>query len=518
MVHLLYQARSVLPGLWAQRWHGLAAAAAVGVLAVGAIALIPDKYEASARMFVDTQSILKPLMTGMTVQPNVEQQMSMMGRTLISRPNVERAAHEAGMDREPIGADAREKLIETLMRDIQFRTAGRENLYAISYRGKDPAETLKLIESLLAIFAQTKDSAKVRDNEQARAFIDSQIEIYERRLQDAENALKDFKVRNITVMPNLAQDYVARSNDAQRELGTARLELRQAENSREALVKRLADEPATFVSADTAAAGQARAPTEIDLRIESTRKRLDDLLTRFTEEHPDVVGTRRVLDQQLAERAAAEKAKPAGANAPGTVVVPNKLYQDIKLQLATTEATIASLRAKVAEAERRLQAARDASLTIPKVEAEFAQLNRDYDVNKKNYEALLARRESAQLSGSLATSPGVGEFRTVDPPRVSPRPVWPNRPLLFLAALVLSLSAGVAFAWLRERMRPTFRDAWSLQQETGLVPIGVVSLALGRGARQAERRDATLFGTFAALYLLLIVGAAAFSSLRHLIP
>lgn len=514
MLRVIQQTRSLLPGLWAQRWYGLAAAGATAVVTVAIATLIPDKYEASARIFVDTQSILKPLMTGMTVQPNVEQQLAMMGRTLISHPNVERASKEAGLDPGNLSDIEREKLTETLIKEIQFRTAGRENLYSISYRGMSPEKSLKLIESLLAIFVQTKDSAKIRDNEQAMKFIDDQIAIYEKRLLDTESALKDFKVRNLNVMPNLAQDYVARASEAQRDMSAARLELRQAENARNALGRQLADVPATYVATDGSQAAANRPPSEIDLRVDAQRKRLDELLTRFTDEHPDVVVTRRQLDQLVAERA---RGGAAASLPPGVSLVPNKLYQDLKLQLAQTEASVASLQAKVADAERRMQAARDASASIPKVEAEYAQLNRDYDVNKKNYEQLLARRESAQLSGSLSTSPGVGEYRTIDPPRVTPQPVSPNRVLLMMVALAASIAAGLGVAYLRERMGPTFRAAWTLREETGIEPIGVIALTRGSAALARERQDAWTFGMASMMFLLLMLGIAAFFSLRHLL-
>jgi hypothetical protein len=57
---------------------------------------------------------------------------------------------------------------------------------------------------------------------------------------------------------------------------------------------------------------------------------------------------------------------------------------------------------------------------MPQIEAEFAQLNRDYEINKKNYEQLVQRRESANMGSEINNSVGV-DFRLIDPPRVSPQ-------------------------------------------------------------------------------------------------
>src|ERR1041384_7997629 len=85
-------------GMWKFRWPGLLVAWVVAIVGVAMVMRIPDQYEASARIFVDTQSILKPLMSGLTVQPNVEQQVVMLSRTLISRPNVEKLVRMADLD------------------------------------------------------------------------------------------------------------------------------------------------------------------------------------------------------------------------------------------------------------------------------------------------------------------------------------------------------------------------------------------------------------------------------------
>src|SRR5574343_762928 len=114
--------------------------------------------------------------------------------------------------------------------------------------------------------------------------------------------------------------------------------------------------------------------------------------------------------------------------------------------------------------------------SAPQIEAEFVQLNRDYDVHKKNYEQFVSRRESAELSGDLDSTGSVADFRLIDPPRASNTPVAPNRMLLFPGGLVVALAAGLFVAFAASQIRPVFFDAKTLRDATGLQVLGTVSL------------------------------------------
>lgn len=157
--------------------------------------------------------------------------------------------------------------------------------------------------------------------------------------------------------------------------------------------------------------------------------------------------------------------------------------------LATSEVQVAALRARVSEYQSRLVQAREASRQAPKIEAEAAQLNRDYAIVKKNYEDLVARRQSAVLSGDLDLAAGVADFRLIDPPRVSPRPVSPNRLLLLPLALLAALVAGLATALVASQLRPVYNDAHELRVKTGLPLLGVVSMVLSDGQLKLERSN-----------------------------
>ena len=98
MQELLQQLSSILRGMWKYRRVGVAVAWVVALAGAVGVVLMPDRFEASARVYVDTQTILRPLMAGLAVQPNMDQQVSMLSRTLISRPNVEKLIRMADND------------------------------------------------------------------------------------------------------------------------------------------------------------------------------------------------------------------------------------------------------------------------------------------------------------------------------------------------------------------------------------------------------------------------------------
>ncbi len=521
MDELLRQAGAILRAMWRHRWLGLGVAWLVGVLGAAVLMKVPDKYEASARIFVDTQSILQPLMAGLAVQPNIEQQVTMLSRTLISRPNVERLVRMADLDLKINSKSDQDELVDRLMKALEIKSAGRDNLYTLSYRDPEPEQAKRVVQSLVSIFVESSLGDKRKDSTSAKQFIDEQVKSYEKKLEEAETRLKDFKLRNIELQMGEGKDLTQRISEVSQQLAKARLELREAENSRDSLRRQINSEEPTLLP-DTPGSESTVSVPDIDGRIEAQKRNLDALLQRFTEQHPDVVGTRRVIKeleeqkrQEIAARRKAAAANPAAVSSTNA----NPAYQQMKVSLAEAEATVASLQARVAGYDSQYRRALEVMKTAPQLEAEFAQLNRDYDVNKKNYESLVGRRESASMTGELEATGGVADFRLIDPPRASTTPVAPNRLLLLPGVLLLSLVVGVAASFIASQLRPVFFDGRLLREVTGLPLLGSVSLLRNHAAMQLDRRRTKQFlagflgliGAFASgvLALALISGRLA---------
>ena len=152
----------------------------------------------------------------------------------------------------------------------------------------------------------------------------------------------------------------------------------------------------------------------------------------------------------------------------------------------------------------------------PQLEAELSQLNRDYEIQRKNYEQLVTRRESAVLTGNLDSAVGGADFRLIDPPRASSKPVAPNRAILLPLGLLLAIAGGFLAAFAASQVRPVFFDGKSLRDVTGLPVLGIVSL-LPNEARNVQDR-ASLTGFLlggAALVIVYAIGTAALTYLSR---
>jgi polysaccharide chain length determinant protein (PEP-CTERM system associated) len=438
-------------------------------------------------------------MAGLTVQPNVEQQIGMLSRTLISRPNLEKLIRMADLDLRNAGRNDQEALLQKLSEGIRISTAGGLNLYTMSYRDNDSEKAKRVIQSMVSIFVESGLGTSRKDTDAAKTFLNEQIKTFEAKLEEAEARMKEFQLRNIGLQTADGKDAASRLTEANAQLQTAQLQLREAEFARDAAKQQIEIEKQSGNSVAVQSLLQDTsaniATPELDARISELRRSLDALLQRFTEQHPDVATTRRLIKdleeqrkREVAElKQAAATQAAAAARSGGAGISSTPTLQEMTRVLAGAEVQVAALRARVAEFSARAAAAREALKSAPQIEAEAAQLNRDYAITKKNYEDLVARRQSAVMSGELDVASGVAEFRLIDPPRVAPKPVSPNRMLLLPGVLVLSIGAGLFFAFAAAQLRPTFSAGEDLRKLTGLPLLGVVTLLRTEDDRRRER-------------------------------
>jgi polysaccharide chain length determinant protein (PEP-CTERM system associated) len=481
------------------RWYAIVITWTVALIGWAVVLRLPNQYDASARVYVDTQSILKPLMSGMTTMPNLEQQVTFMRRTLLSRPNVESVMRMVDLDVTAKDTKEHEKLVTQLMSQIKIEGTERDDIYTITYTAENAKLGKDVVQSLLTIFMEGSFSGKKQDSEKAVQFIDEQIKNYEQKLASAENSLKEFKIKNMGMLPREGGggDYGSQLVQATDQLSQARLELAEAEQARNAIRRQINGEPA---KPGTETIDPGVLDPDLEMRISTVQKNLDSLRMQYTEQHPDIVAGRHLLEQLLAQKAEQSKNKKRNID-PGAGYSP--MLQQLNVSLSQAEARAASMRARVSEYESRVARLRSQGTQAPEVEAQLAQLNRDYQVNRENYQKLVERRESARLSGDLSSATDMLTFRVIDPPTVPHQPSGPNRVRLFSLVFAGALVAGLAAAFLMSQVRPTFMSQHTLREVTGVQVLGSIGMNWTPGQTVKRKRRLVALG----ISILFLFGA-----------
>ena len=495
MEHLIEQLISALRGVVRWRWIACVVAWVVALAGWSWVYVQPDVYRSYARIYVDTATLLNPLLSGLTVRPNTEAQVRLMAGTLLSRPNVEEVIRRADLDHSVNSEPAMQRLVTEVAGNLSLASSGGGNLYHLSYTAEDPKLAARVVRETVNLFMERGLGNTARDLKKSQDFIDAQLRSYQARLVEIEKRVEQFRREHVGMLGREGEDYYARREAARAELESTQLKLQEAREARDAY-RRQAEgaEPLLLFPKS----GGARVDPETAQRILALEKQLDALRLRYTDEHPDVVATIRLIEELKARKATLpESSDPeSGSSGAGSAYA-----EQMAVALAEADSRVAALETRVAAYTARYKAMADAVDRVPEIEREYAALLRDHAVLKSNYDSLLATREKASISQEVEDKTTAVEFRIIDPPTVPVDPAAPNRLLLSTAVLLLGIAAGAAVAFLLSQIRPTVDSVRILEELTGRSELVTISDHPTETSRRARRRSILSF-SFTAVALI----------------
>lgn len=471
---------------WRRRALALAVAWVVGIMGWVTVSIMPDNYQSSAILHVDTANVLQPLLGGLTIDLDYQSEVDLMQRTLLSRPNLEKVLRDTDLDLTAQSEAELEALIQGLNSRIRVSRQGAD-LFAIKYENSDPQLAHDVVQSLLNIFVESNLGQSRGDLDTARRFIDDQIAAYEQRISASERRIADFQQKNLGMIRAQGDQQTA-YDSAKARLETLEGQLRDAELRRTTLARELKTIPRFTGTATTSSFG-AGPPTNTAVQILQAQQTLDTLLARYTDKHPDVIVAKRQLEnlheqqrQEVEAMAAyaAESSATADPDDPQTQDsgVSNPLYVQLKIQLVDQEAQVATLKERVEKARETVEEARAKAGVSLELEVQLARLNRDHDILMNSYNQLLASRETEQISRARDDQAESVRFRVMEPPTVPSVPAGPNR-LLFLALVfVVSLASGFGLAVLLSLSSESFSSLAELRAAIGVPVLGTISTAV----------------------------------------
>lgn len=497
MQELITQIFAYLHGMWRYRWSALLVVWIVALLGWAAVYALPNKYSVKAVVYVDTSSELKPLLKGLAVETDTQDEIIVMTRMLLNRENLLYVARESDMDLEVDTPEEKDRLVAELSNAISIDGArggarrSRNNVYEISYQNRSADRAYLVVSNLLNSMIEGTLKSTRTDTATAQKFLNQQIDLYEERLSKAEQKLANFKKENVGYMPNERGNFYTRLQRAEDSVNETASALRLAERRYAELQRQIKGE-SPILDSDSYQSENMR-------KMRLYQEQLDLLLNQYTDRHPDVRTLQSLIDEL--------KAAPETRAADGLTGDSNEskefnpVYQEVKIELSKASVEIEILKAQLKEHQDAVAKLREAIDIIPEVEAKLTKLNRDYDVTKQKYLEIVERRESAQLSQSADRSSSDIDFRIIEPPIVPAEPSSPKRTLLLAGVFMVSLGAGLAWSYLRYILQPTFINLNQLMSATGRPVLGSVSLYKSPKLKMRRRLQLSTYFLAATMFL-----------------
>jgi polysaccharide chain length determinant protein (PEP-CTERM system associated) len=500
-------------GIWRFRWTAMLVAWIVCLIGWLLVLAAPDTYSAWAQVHIDPSTRLSQITQTIGPESNVVAEAEAVREALVGSPQLDKVARAAIPGYAMASPEQQQRMVERLRKRVGVESnevgprSQPADLYTITYTDRSQLTAYRVVDQLLQQFLANLRGGTQEAAKQAQQFLKQQINECKGRLQHLEARLADFKKRNTGLLPGATGDYVTRLQAAKDQLDKLTSALRVAEQKRDAIHQQLSGEAAANLAAD----------------IREWEAKLRDLRQRFTDAHPDVIAARRTLEELRArqqEEIAAVKRGDAAATAAtcGGANTANPEHQGICSQLSQAEVDVSLAKGQVDAQNAKIAELNKMIDTAPQVEAEYAELNRDYETTRSEYNNLVDRLNRATLSDEAEASGGAVRFTVIQPPTGSAMPVSPDRPRLILVVLLSGLAVGAGVAYLMNELRPVFYSGRQLGEIISLPVLGIVSMTgIERHLSQERRALWAYSAATAALVLVAVVALVVQSPTSHFI-
>jgi len=496
-----------LKGIWLKRRYIIIATWIICPIGWYFVAAMPNIYKSEARVYVDTQSLLRPLLKGLTVETNPNTQIRLMVKTLLSRPNLERISRMTDLDVQASNPEEYEVLIKNLKDNIKISGVGRENIYTLSIEDRDPEMAKNIVGSALTVFIENTLGETRSDSDSAQKFLKTQIKDYEDRLSASEARLTSFKQKYSGILLNEYGGYYNKLNTNKELLKATELDILENKTRLDSAKKQLSQSVASDDKANNKIKSDSSIQTTYDDRITELEVQLDTLNLRYTDRHPDVVEVTRNL-AHLNKLRSEEIEKYLSQNNENTGglqrLSANPVIQGVQIQVNQLENLIASLNVRADDYRQRIIELENRVHTLPEIEAELVALNRGYEITKKKYEELLSRQETAQLAQQADETTDKIQFRVIDPPRKATKPSGPKRFILFGVVTIFGFGVGIGLSLLMSQLNPVATSTTQLSKITGVPVFGVISANENLGLHKWHQKKTFIFIASNALLVCLL--------------
>jgi polysaccharide chain length determinant protein (PEP-CTERM system associated) len=237
------------------------------------------------------------------------------------------------------------------------------------------------------------------------------------------------------------------------------------------------------------------------------QSQLEDLRSKYTNAYPGIVAAEQRLNSLMKQRVARDSvALGVQGTSPEAAVSIIESRQNLNLELSRERGEVGALRVRVNGLSNQVARMKKNVDVMPRVEAQLAQLDRDYGVIKQTYEGLVQRREATALSHQADTSSSDFQFQVIESPVVPTLPVSPDRFKLVIAVFIMALGAGIMLAIVLSQMKEYIASTSKLKEIVNFPVYGSITEIISVKDRSRSRRRMALLSVFWSMLLMVFAG------------
>jgi succinoglycan biosynthesis transport protein ExoP len=551
--------RERLRGYWRLRLMFFIVSGTCAALTIIMAVMWPPTYRTGATILIEQQEIPQELVRS-AISSFADQRVQVISQRVMTTQNLMTLIERYNLYPDLRESKPREVLLQKMRTDISLKMISADVIdprsgrptqatiaFTISYQNRSPDLTLKVANELTTLFLNENLASRTQMAEQTTAFFSEEAAKQEARIAELDRKLAEYKQKHQNSLPELAQLNVQVSDRTELELHDAENRIAALDSQMVMLRAQLAQlNPTSQVYSDT---GQR--VMGVDDRLKLLKSELAGYKARYAPGHPDIVNTEREiaglekeakehddtsdiarqlseakaqlsrtrekyapdhpdvvrlshlvgeLEKELAAQPAAGAAQKAQAHADNPVYIQVKGQLDaLSVERQSAESKRDELRAKLDDYERRLAQA-------PAVERDYRELARDLENAQLKYQQIRAKQGDVQVSENLETERKGERFTMIEPPLPPEKPVTPNRMLIMVTGLVLSLGLGLGAAVIKDSLDPSVRGFGDIRHLLSVPPLAAIPTIVTAAEQRARKLRARY--SWAGSIAILIAGVS----------
>ena len=464
---------------------------------------LPKIYQSSTLILVQPQRVPENYVQSL-VSRDIGDRINSMSQQILSRTNLERIIKDLKLFEGPEYNkmfmedkiyDLRKRIEVEVISDRQRQT----DAFTISFKGKEPEKVMNVVNTLSSYFID--ENLKMRESQAigTSVFLEDELSTMRIRLEKVEESLKEYRKTYMGELPEQLDSNLRILDRLQEQLGERQQSLSEAKVHLASLQSLSRGNAATVV----ALGNNNQTMADQTPGLERLQEQLNEMKTRYTERHPDIIRIKEQIAELEAVRATAsqEEANPRGAN----------LSAEHRAELLEVTSEIDSLRSDIRDIKDQIQTYQKRVENTPKREQELLSLRRDYQNIQTNYDSLLARKLESEIAVNMERKQKGEQFRILDPARIATKPIEPDMRKLFLFFVALGLGVGGGVIFLRGFLGTSFKNPDEIEEELSLPVLGTIPCIVRDSTKRWKRIEYGLSICSAVLAVILLGSFATLS-------